>query len=228
MAPSEGNGKSGRNGVKLYSFWRSSAAYRVRIALAFKGLTYETVGVDLFTGAQERPDYVAVNPQRLVPTLVDGAVTVGQSLAIIEYLEEMYPRPPLLPADAPGRARVRQIAHFIAAEMHAINNLRIRRFLDSAFGVPGEKVEAVWAHHWLTQGLTALEKMLSRNPATGTYCHGDTPTMADLCLMPQVNIARRSKINLSPYPTVARIDDVCRAHPAFTETAPEKQPDYKP
>lgn len=214
--------------MKLYSFWRSSAAWRVRIALALKGLPYETVGVDLFTGEQSRPDYVAVNPQSLVPTLVDGEVVIGQSLAIIEYLEETHPRPPLLPADAPGRARARQIANFIAAEMHAINNLRIRRFLDSAFGVPGDKVEAVWARHWLTQGLTALESMLDGHPATGRFCHGDAPGLADIFLMPQVNIARRSKVELSPYPTVARIDEACRAHPAFTDTAPETQPDYKP
>jgi len=228
MSPTGNNEKSGEDGMKLYSFWRSSAAWRVRIAMALKGLRYETVGVDLMAGAQDRADYVAVNPQRLVPTLVDGDVAIGQSLAIIEYLEETHPQPPLLPADAAGRARVRQIAHFIAAEMHAINNLRIRRFLDSAFGVPGDKVEAVWATHWLTQGLTALESLLAGHPATGTYCHGDTPTMADLCLLPQVNIVRRSRIDLAPYPTVARIEEACRAHPAFTETAPEKQPDYKP
>ena len=214
--------------MKLYSFWRSSAAWRVRIALALKGLPYESVAVDLFTGEQSRPDYVAVNPQSLVPTLVDGDVTIGQSLAIIEYLEDMHPTPPLLPADAQGRARVRQIANFIAAEMHAINNLRVRRFLDSAFGIPGEKVEAVWAQHWLTLGMGALERMLADHPATGTFCHGETPGLADIFLIPQVNIARRSKVDLSPYPTAVRIDEACRAHPAFVETAPEKQPDYKP
>jgi len=214
--------------LKLYSFWRSSASYRARIALALKALPYETVGVDLLAGAHAQPDYAAVNPQRLVPTLVDGGAVIAQSLAIIEYLDETHPAPPLLPPDAAGRARVRQMAQLISAEMQPFNQLRVRAFMEEALGIPVRGIDEVWVRHWLGQGFEALERMLAGHPATGTYCHGDTPTMADICLLPQVALMRRRGMDLAPYPTILRIDAACRAHPAFIAAAPDRQPDYRP
>lgn len=214
--------------MKLYSFWRSSASYRARIALALKGLDYETVGVNLLEGAHDRPDYSAVNPQRLVPTLVDGGATISQSLAIAEYLDEVYPTPPLLPADPPGRARVRQMAQLISAEMQPFNQLRVRAFMEDSLGIPVQGIDEVWVRHWLGQGFAALERMLAGHPATGTYCHGDAPTVADICLLPQVALMRRRGMDLAPYPTILRIDAACRTHPAFIAAGPERQPDYRP
>src|SRR5690606_4726115 len=184
--------KNQGHAMKLYSYFRSSAAYRVRIALNLKGLAYETVPVHLLKdGGQQLSDsYRSLNPTALVPTLVDGDLAVGQSMAILEYLEETHPEPALLPRDAKGRARVRAIAQTIACDIHPLNNLRVLKYLKRTLGVPDEAKNA-WYRHWVEEGLAALETMLARSPETGRYCHGDTPTMADICLVPQIANARR-------------------------------------
>lgn len=213
----------------LYGYWRSSAAYRVRIALALKGLGYTHAPVHLVRdgGEQHKDAYRALNPQGLVPCLVDGAAVLTQSLAIIEYLEETYPAtPPLLPADAAGRARVRAIAQAIACDIHPLGNLRVLKALESRFGAD-ETQRGEWVRHWIATGFAALEAMLAGSAATGRHCHGDMPTLADVCLVPQVYNARRWQLDLAPYPTLERIDAVCRALPAFQAAAPEAQPDAR-
>lgn len=210
--------------MKLYGYFRSSAAYRVRIALNLKGIAVEHAFVHLRRKDQEKPDYAAINPQKFVPTLVDGEHTLLQSLAIIEYLEETHPAPPLLPADPAGRARVRALAQAIACDIHPLNNLRVLRHLGSALGLD-EAARNRWYHHWIAEGFAALEAMLAGHPATGRLCHGDEPTLADLCLVPQVYNAERFDCDLAPYPVIRRIAEAARAIPAFAEAAPENQPD---
>lgn len=212
--------------MQLYSYFRSSAAYRVRIALNLKGLPYEYLAVHLLKdgGQQLSADYRKVNPTALVPTLVDGDAVIGQSLAIIEYLEETHPQVPLLPADAIGRARVRDLALGIACDTHPLNNLRVLKYLKHTLGVD-EAAKTAWYQHWVRQGLEALEAQLAGSSATGKFCHGDTPTIADLCLVPQVANARRFECDLAAMPTVMRIDAACRELPAFDAAAPGKQPD---
>ncbi|ARP86004.1 maleylacetoacetate isomerase [Bordetella genomosp. 9] len=212
--------------MQLYSYFRSSAAYRVRIALNLKGLAYTCVPIHLLKdgGQQLKPDYTRLNPQALVPTLVDGDAVLTQSLAIIEYLDETYPSAPLLPATPLARARVRALAQNIACDIHPLNNLRVLRYLKREMNLPDEARDT-WYRHWVETGLLALEKMLADSPETGTYCHGDTPTLADTCLVPQLFNARRLKCDLSAMPTVVRIDEACRALPAFQQAAPENQPD---
>lgn len=210
--------------MKLYDYYRSSAAYRVRIALNLKGVAAERAFVHLRHGEHTRPAYAAVNPQKFVPTLVDGDHTLTQSLAILEYLEEIHPAPPLLPADAAGRARVRGLAQAIACDIHPLNNLRVLRHLGSALGLD-EAARNGWYHHWIAEGFAALEAMLAGHPATGRLCHGDEPTLADLCLVPQVYNAERFACDLAPYPTIRRIAAAARAIPAFADAAPERQPD---
>jgi len=212
--------------MKLYSYFRSSAAYRVRIALNLKGLAYETVPVHLLKdGGQQLSDsYRSLNPTALVPTLVDGDLAVGQSMAILEYLEETHPAPALLPADAKGRARVRAIAQTIACDIHPLNNLRVLKYLEHEMGV-GEEAKNEWYRHWIAQGLSALEAMLAASPETGRYCHGDQPTFADLCLVPQLFNARRFGCDESAYPTIVRIDAECAGLAAFQQAAPANQPD---
>ncbi|ADP15116.1 maleylacetoacetate isomerase 1 [Achromobacter xylosoxidans A8] len=212
--------------MQLYSYFRSSAAYRVRIALNLKGLPYEYLPVHLLKdgGQQLSADYRKVNPTALVPTLVDGDAVIGQSLAIIEYLEETHPEVPLLPADAIGRARVRDLALGIACDTHPLNNLRVLKYLKHTLGVD-EAAKTAWYKHWVHQGLEALEAQLAGSAATGRFCHGDTPTIADLCLVPQVANAQRFDCDLSAMPNVVRIDAACRALPAFDAAAPGKQPD---
>ncbi|UYO94864.1 maleylacetoacetate isomerase [Pollutimonas sp. M17] len=212
--------------MKLYSYFRSSAAYRVRIALNLKGLAYETVPVHLLKdGGQQLSDsYRSLNPTALVPTLVDGDLAVGQSMAILEYLEETHPAPTLLPADAKGRARVRAIAQTIACDIHPLNNLRVLKYLKHEMGV-GEEAKNEWYRHWIAQGLSALEAMLAASPETGRYCHGDQPTFADLCLVPQLFNARRFGCDESAYPTIVRIDAECAGLAAFQQAAPANQPD---
>jgi maleylpyruvate isomerase len=211
--------------MKLYDYFRSSAAYRVRIALNFKGLAPERAFVHLRRNAQRDDDYLALNPQGLVPALLtdDGAV-LAQSLAIVEYLEETHPSPPLLPGDAAARARVRGIALAIACDIHPLDNLRVLRYLLHTVGVSEEQKDA-WYKYWIDVGLEALEIQLSRDGQTGRYCHGDTPTLADVCLVPQLANARRVAMDLSPYPTLVRIDAACRALPAFAAADPARQPD---
>jgi maleylpyruvate isomerase len=210
--------------IKLYNYFRSSAAYRVRIALNLKGLAFEYIPVHLTKGEQRGEAYVALNAQALVPTLVDDAVTLAQSLAIIEYLDERYPRPPLLPATPAERARVRAIALAIACDIHPLNNLRVLQYLTRTLAV-SEDAKNAWYRHWIDTGLTALETQLAGDAATGAYCHGTTPTLADICLVPQLANARRYGIALDAYPTLLRIDANCGQLAAFAAAAPEAQPD---
>ena len=212
--------------MKLYTYFRSSAAFRVRIALHLKGLDVTAVPVHLVRdgGAQHGPDYRAVNPAALVPALVDGELTLTQSLAIIEYLDETCPSPPLLPPDPPGRARVRAIALSIACEIHPLNNLRVLDYLTGQLGLD-EAQRMAWYRHWVEGGLAAVEAMLAGHPATGRFCHGDTPGMADCVLVPQVFNARRFDCRLDHVPTVTRIAAACEALDAFARAAPAAQPD---
>lgn len=212
--------------MKLYGYFRSSAAYRVRIALNLKGLAYETVPVHLLKegGQQFSPEYRALNPIALVPTLVDGDFTLTQSLAIIEYLEETYPLPPLLPSGAQDRARVRAIAQTIACDIHPLNNLRVLRYLKHELKA-GEEERNAWYRHWVSQGLAAVEKMLTGSARTGRYCYGDEPSLADACLVPQVANARRLDCDLSALPIIVRIDAACASLAAFEQATPARQPD---
>ena len=212
--------------MKLYGFFRSSAAYRVRIALNLKGLAYDAAPVHLSRGGgeQKAPAYRKVNPQALVPALEDGGLTLTQSLAIIEYLEETHPSPPLLPKTPAARARVRALALAIACEIHPLNNLRVLNYLSGPLKLD-EDVRRTWYHHWIAEGLQPLEAMLAGSSETGKFCHGDAPGMADCCLVPQLANARRFKCDVSPYPTLLAIEKNCQALEAFQRAAPERQPD---
>lgn len=212
--------------MRLYTYFRSSAAYRVRIALNLKGLSYEPVPVHLVKdgGQQRRPDYLALNPQGLVPALeVDGQV-LTQSLAIMEYLDETHPVPPLLPADPLGRARVRALAQAIACDIHPVNNLRVLQYLGGTLGLD-QATKDGWYRHWVETGLAAVEAMLAGDARTGAFCHGDQPGLADCCLVPQVFNARRFNCDLAAMPTVTAIAERCEALPAFAQAAPQAQPD---
>ncbi len=212
--------------MKLYDYFRSGAAYRTRIALNLKGLDYEQSFVHLTRdgGEQFKPDYAALNPQKLVPTLIDGGVPITQSMSIMEYIEETRPNPPLLPKDAAGRARVRALANIIACDIHPINNLRVRNYVrdDLKAGPEGMRL---FVERWILFGLEAYEALVAGNPQTGTFSHGDTPTMADCCLVPQLANGRTFKVNYDRFPTVLRIEQACLKHPAFIKAAPENQPD---
>ncbi len=210
--------------MKLYTYFRSSAAFRVRIALNLKGLAYETSFVHLPRGEHRAPAYGAVNPQALLPTLDDGGNLLTQSLAIIEYLDETHPDVPLLPGDALGRARVRSLAMLIACEIHPVNNLRVLQHLKRALGQSEEQTNA-WYRHWIAEGLTKFEADLTKTSATGRFCHGDAPTMADCCLAPQVFNAQRYKCDTSAYPATMRIFAECMKLDAFDRAQPAKQPD---
>jgi maleylacetoacetate isomerase/maleylpyruvate isomerase len=215
--------------LSLYSYYRSSAAYRVRIALNLKGLAYSIVPVHLLRGGGEnwQESYLAINPQGLVPSLEVGDRVLGQSLAIMEYLEESYPAPPLLPADAIGRARVRALAQIIACDIHPLDNLRVRDYLKGPLGL-GEDEMGAWYCHWIEAGFRALEARLRRDPETGAFCHGDAPTLADCCLVPQVYNARRHGCALDAYTQIREITGNCLELEAFREAAPEAQPDAEP
>jgi maleylpyruvate isomerase len=210
--------------MRLYNYFRSSAAYRVRIALNLKGLAYEYIAIHLTKGEQRAANYVAINPLALVPALIDDGATLTQSLAIIEYLDERHPEPPLLPPTPGGRARVRAIALAIACDIHPLNNLRVLHYLTRVLNV-SEDAKNTWYEHWIEIGLKALETQLANDPATGAFCHGDAPTLADICLVPQLANARRFAIPLEPYPTLLRVDGNCARHAAFATAAPERQPD---
>jgi maleylacetoacetate isomerase len=213
--------------LTLYSYFRSSASYRLRIALALKGLAYETVAVHLLKGGgeQHQPAFRAVNPAGLVPVLQDGDSVLTQSLAIMEYLDEAYPASPLLPRDLLGRARVRALALTIACDVHPLGNLRVLNYVGDTLGA-GEEGRKAWACHWIALGFEAFEEMLSRPGApTGLFCHGDTPGMADCCLVPQVFNARRFGLDLAPYPTVKRIAGHCEALATFVKAHPANQAD---
>jgi maleylpyruvate isomerase len=212
--------------MKLYTYFRSSAAYRVRIALNLKRLTYDALPVHLLrNGGEQLTDaYRAVNPSMLLPTLDDDGMVIGQSLAIIEYLEETQPQTPLLPSDAAGRARVRSLALTVAADTHPLGNLRVLKYLKGELGV-SEEVKLEWQRHWLRTGMATLESYLANDPHTGRFCHGDSPTMADCCLVPQLFGAQRFGVDLAPYPTIMRIHANCEALPAFQQAHPSRQPD---
>jgi maleylacetoacetate isomerase len=212
--------------MKLHGYFRSSAAFRVRIALNLKGLDYELAVVHLTRngGEQHSDAYRKLNPQQLVPTLEDGPLALTQSLAIIEYLEETRPAPRLLPAEPAQRARVRALALAIACDIHPLNNLRVLRRLKSQLGAD-EPARDEWYRHWIAVGFEALEATLARDAQTGRFCHGDAPTLADVCLVPQVFNARRYQSPLEGYPTILRIHDACMALEAFRRAAPEAQPD---
>lgn len=213
-------------GLKLYSYWRSSAAYRVRIGLNLKGLEYALAPVHLVRdgGQQHAPDYAALNPQELVPTLRHGERVLTQSLAILEYLDEVFPEPALLPADAGGRARVRALAQQVACDIHPLNNLRVMQFFDREWNVPQPERDE-WTLHWMRTGFASLETMLAGSFDTGRYCHGAEPGLADCCLVPQLYNARRFHLDLAPYPTLQRIEAACLALPAFDAARPENQVD---
>lgn len=209
----------------LHGYFRSSAAYRVRIALNLKGLAYDQVPVNLVKGEQRGDDFLARNPQGLVPLLVtDDGTRLTQSLAICEYLEERHPTPALLPEAPAARARVRALAQLVACEIHPLNNLRVLKYLVHELKVD-ETAKLAWYRHWVAQGFDALEAMLSREAGSGDFCHGDTPGLADVCLVPQAFNAERFECDLSPYPRIRRIVDNCRALDAFRQAAPDAQPD---
>ena len=207
--------------MKLYTYFRSSAAFRVRIALNLKGLAYQPLFVHLAKGEHRKPEYAAVNPQALLPTLVlDDGARLTQSLAIMEYLEEKHPQPALLPKDALGRARVRSLANLVASEIHPLNNLRTLQHLRRALGQTEEQVNA-WYRHWVADGLAKLEADLGSD----RFCYGDAPTLADCCLVPQIFNAQRYQCDLAPYPRTMRVFEQCMKLEAFDRAQPARQPD---
>jgi maleylpyruvate isomerase len=212
--------------MKLYTYFRSSAAYRVRIALNLKGLEYDAIPVHLLRGGGEQlqEQYRSINPSGLVPAFQDEYITLTQSMAILEYLEDAHPQVPIMPKDAAERARVRELAQIIACDIHPVNNLRVLRYLVHELGV-SEEQKAEWYRHWLVGGLEVLEKHLARDPSAGPLCHGHTPTIADCCLVPQVFNAQRHGIDVSIYPNIARINAQCIEIPAFVAAHPSNQPD---
>jgi maleylacetoacetate isomerase len=212
--------------VKLYDYFRSSAAYRVRIALNLKGLGYEHIPVNLLKGEEGETAYRELNPQGLVPTLVDEGKVLTQSLAICEYLEECYPEPSLLPGDASDRARIRSLALAVACDIHPLNNLRLLKYLVTELGA-SEEQKLAWYQHWINEGFEAIEAMLNDSDKTAAFCHGNTPTLADLCLVPQLYNARRFEVDLTPFPNIVRINENCLELDAFLNAKPENQPDSK-
>jgi len=212
--------------VVLYSYWRSSASYRVRAALNLKQIEYRIEPVHLVRdgGEQRRPEYLSLNPQGLVPLLLDGPRRISQSLAIIEYLDETRPEPALLPADPAGRARVRSLAQVIACEVSPLQNLRVLKYLSEDLDVSGEQRQA-WIQRWIRLGFETLETRLATDHETGEFCHGDHPGMADVVLIPQIFNGLRFGCELTSYPTLQRINAACLAMDAFKRAAPEAQPD---
>lgn len=208
--------------IRLYSYWRSSAAYRVRIALSIKGLDYETVPVSLAPGeaAHRKDEYRAINPQMLVPFLEDGEIAIGQSMAILEYLEEAYPATTLLPHDEPIRSRVRAFCNMIACDIHPHNNLRVLKYIEAELGAD-KKASNDWYAHWIHEGFRAAEILASDGP----YVFGDVLTLADALLVPQMYNARRYDVPLGAFPKLVAITDACNELPAFKKAAPEQQPD---
>lgn len=210
----------------LYSYWRSSASYRVRIALNLKGVAFDTRPVHLVRagGEQKSAAFLAVNPQGLVPVFEEDGLTITQSLAIIGYLEDTRPDPALLPTDAAERARVRSLALLVACDVHPLNNSGVLRFLTGELGVDDAGRQR-WYHNWIGRGFAAMEARLATDGDTGTFCHGEAPSLADICLVPQVYNAERFGCDLSPFPTIRRINAACLELAAFREAAPEAQPD---
>jgi len=212
--------------LKLYTFWRSSAAFRVRIALNLKGLSYESVPKHLLRdgGEQSKADYLAVNPQGLVPALQEGEFLLGQSLAICEYLEETRPQPPLLPGNARDRATIRSMALAVACDIHPLNNLSVLQYLRRELGQEEAAVTG-WTCHWITRGFVALEELIGRHSGDGRHCFGSAVTLADVCLLPQVFNARRVQLDLAPFPRLLAVSRYLESLPAFAAARPEVQPD---
>lgn len=211
--------------MKLYDYCRSSAAYRVRIALNLKGLAYEQLPINLVDGIQSSAEYKELNPQGLVPALDDNGKLFSQSLAIIEYLEDVYPASfSLLPDDVIQKARVKSLAYTIACDIHPLNNLRVLKYLVNEFEVT-ETQKMSWYSHWIKEGFSALESELSSSEHTGRFCHGDQPSLADICLVPQVFNAKRFNVAMDEFPTINRIVDACDKLMAFQTAHPAEQPD---
>ncbi len=210
--------------MKLFGFFRSSAAFRVRIALNLKGLAYEDAFIHLRRGDQRGQDYLSVNPQGLVPALEIDGHTLIQSMAIVEYLDETHPQPALLPRDPVGRARVRGLAAIVACDIHPVNNLRVLRYLSRSLGHDQAAIE-IWYNHWIATGFDAFERLLAGDRRTGDFCDGDQPGLADVALVPQVVNSERYRLDLSPYPTLARIYANCMKLDAFAAAHPNNQPD---
>ncbi len=210
--------------MKLFGFFRSSAAFRVRIALNLKGLAYEDAFIHLRRGDQRSDDFLAINPQGLVPALEIDGHTLIQSMAIVEYLDETHPQPPFLPTDAAGRARVRALAAIVACDIHPINNLRVLRYLSRPLGHDQAAIET-WYNHWIAIGFEAFERLLAGDRHTGDFCDGDRPGLADIALVPQIVNSERYRLDLSPYPTIARIYTNCMKLNAFAAAHPNNQPD---
>ena len=210
--------------MKLYTYYRSQASFRVRIALNLKGVARDDVFLHLEKGDQFAPAYRALNPQMVVPTLIDGEAKLFQSLAILEYLDEKYPEPPLLPKDIAGRAWVRGLALINIADSHPLIVPRIRHYLLDQLGLSQEQLTG-WIGHWLGAGLAAMEALLAEHKESGRFCHGDAPTLADIGLMTQVTPAKTFGVDLVPYPRVTRIYEACMTLPAFAEAQPARQPD---
>ena len=210
--------------MKLYNYFRSSASFRVRIAMGLKGLDYEYLPIHLQKGEQTQEPFASVSPERLVPLLQDGEHSISQSLAIIEYLDETHPEPPLLPKDPVGRARVRALSLDIACEIHPLNNLRVLKYLVKDLGVSDEAKNG-WYRHWVETGLEAVERQLADSKDSGRFCHGDTPTMADCTLVPQIFNAQRFGCRLEHVPTVMAVYERCMEHPAFIAAQPSNCPD---
>lgn len=212
--------------IELFSYWRSSAAYRVRIGLNLKGLSHRITPVHLVRegGEQHSAAYAALNPQELVPTLRHGERVLQQSMAILEYLDEVFPATPLLPGDPEGRVRVRALAQLVACDIHPLNNLRVMQYLERTLQASAE-ARTQWTLHWMAEGLAAMETLLAGHAATGTFCHGEQPGLADACLVPQLYNAHRFGLDLAPYPTLQRIEAACLALPAFDAARPENQID---
>lgn len=207
--------------MQLYSYFRSTASYRVRIALGLKGLSYETLPIHLLREEQRSESFRAVNPQRRVPALrLDDGTVMIQSLAIIDYLDETYPEPPFLPADAKLRAQVRAVAHMVSMDIHPLGNSGPRNYLTRTLGLDQAAAKA-WTGHWIGEGFAGIEPLLGEGP----YAFGAAPTLADICLVPQVASARRFGVDLTPFPRIAAADDAARRLPAFAAAAPERQPD---
>ncbi len=210
--------------MKLHDYFRSSAAFRVRIALNLKKIGYESIAHKLLDNEQRAPDYLALNPQGLVPALEDEGDVLIQSMAIVEYLDETHPNPPFLPGHPGDRARVRGLAQIIAADTHPLGNLRVLQYLRGPLAQPEEAVQT-WIRHWIGEGFDAVEALLVDDDRTGRFCHGDTPGLADIALVPQVVSAIRFKVDLDPYPTIRRIYETCLALPAVERALPQHQPD---
>lgn len=208
--------------LKLHGYFYSSASYRVRIALNLKGLPWQHAGVNLRVGEQKTDTFKALNPAGFVPLLEDGEFRISQSLAIIDYLEQIKPEPQLIPAHGAARSRVLEIANLIACDIHPLNNLRVLKYLTGPLGLSDEQ-KNTWYAHWIVQGFDALEQWL---PDAGGFCVGDAPTLADCCLVPQVANAERMKIDIAAYPRIRRVNDHCLSLPAFANAAPARQPDF--